>query len=155
MAVTHELIPTARRLARINPGKPRQADLTRAVSTAYYALFHTLAKDAADRLVGTGIRRSKPAWKQVYRALEHGFAKEACNRAARLGFPIGIVHFADTFARLQDERHKADYDPDIRYTRTEVIIMISEAEQAIKALHTATLQDRTAFAALVLLRKRR
>ncbi|MCY4185677.1 MAG: hypothetical protein OXC82_09925 [Rhodobacteraceae bacterium] len=34
-----DLISTARRLV----GKPRQADLKRALSTAYYALFHALS----------------------------------------------------------------------------------------------------------------
>ena len=48
--MSHELIPTARRLANVNVRRPRQADLKSAVSTAYYALFHTLAKECADRL---------------------------------------------------------------------------------------------------------
>ena len=34
-------------------GRPRQAELRRAVSAAYYALFHTLANSCADLLVGT------------------------------------------------------------------------------------------------------
>ena len=42
----------ARRLALAGPRRPRQADLRRAVSTAYYALFQAMAKDCADVLVG-------------------------------------------------------------------------------------------------------
>jgi hypothetical protein len=64
-----ELIATARKLAKASPQKPRQADLKRAVSTAYYALFHALAKDAADMLVGVGPSRPDKAWTQTYRAL--------------------------------------------------------------------------------------
>jgi uncharacterized protein (UPF0332 family) len=51
------LIVTARKLAKASPKKPRQADLKRAVSTAYYALFHALAKNAADQLVGVAQNR--------------------------------------------------------------------------------------------------
>ena len=61
--------------------KPRQADLKRAISTAYYALFHAMAKDAADMLVGVGADRPDKAWTQLYRALQHGDAKNAIKLA--------------------------------------------------------------------------
>lgn len=99
--MTQELIVTARKLAKANPMKPRQADLKRAVSTAYYALFHALAQTCADRLIGTGLRRNNPAWRQVYRSLEHGFARSDCERCKALGFPDEIVRFGNAFARLQ------------------------------------------------------
>jgi uncharacterized protein (UPF0332 family) len=152
--VSHELITTAKRLARYGARRPRQSDLCRAISTAYYAMFHTLAKDCADRLIGTGARRSNPAWLQVYRALDHGFAKQACQRVGKLGFPRDIVNFANTFESLQIERHRADYDPTARYTRAEVLLTITEAERAIEGLRKVARQDRTAFAALVLLKTR-
>lgn len=125
------------------------------MSTAYYAVFHTLAQDCADRFIGTGPRRGSAAWTQVYRALEHGFAKGACDQARNLAFPPDIQAFADTFRRLQEERHRADYDPGARYARADVIVWITEAEQAIQALRGSANEDRKAFAALVLLKKRR
>lgn len=98
--MTHELIKTAYYLVRAAEiGKPRQSDLKRALSTAYYALFHTLARECADRLIGTHSPQRSAAWKQVYRALDHGFAKQACSQAKKLGFPSDIVHFADTLQR--------------------------------------------------------
>ena len=64
-----------------NIGRPRQAELRRAVSAAYYALFHALARCCADTLVGaTPASRSQTAWTQTYRALEHGYAKNQCVR---------------------------------------------------------------------------
>jgi hypothetical protein len=76
------LIVTARKLAHASPQKPRQADLKRAISTAYYALFHAMAKIAADMLVGVGPNRPDKAWTQAYRALQHGDAKTpACRHA--------------------------------------------------------------------------
>ncbi|UWM78915.1 hypothetical protein N1937_26860 (plasmid) [Rhizobium sp. WSM4643] len=108
--MSNDLIATARRLAKASPKRPRQSDLKRGVSTAYSALFHALARDCADLLVGTGDTRSEPAWAQVYRTLEHGVAKNSCKAAASRGFPGNIVSFADTFVILQEERHRADYD---------------------------------------------
>jgi hypothetical protein len=57
--------------------RPRQADLRRALSTAYDALFHGLAETAADRLVGVTpqVRRSL-AWSRVHRDLDHNNAKK-------------------------------------------------------------------------------
>ena len=47
----HDLIRMARQLASgdlgSGRGRPRQAELRRAVSTAYYAMFHALALTAA------------------------------------------------------------------------------------------------------------
>ena len=45
--------------------------MRRAVSTTYYALFHCMAAAGADLLVGgPGANRSRPAWRQAYRALQ-------------------------------------------------------------------------------------
>ena len=154
MRLGQDFLVTARRLSRANPSRPRQADLKRAISTAYYALFHTLAHESADRFIGTGNNASKQAWVQVYRALDHRFAKDAGQRAKKLGFPKEIVNFADTFRDLQEERHRADYDPSARFTRGDALIAVANAEQAMADLRNAPKQDRAAFAALVLFKRR-
>jgi uncharacterized protein (UPF0332 family) len=148
------LIATARKLAKASPQKPRQADLKRAVSTAYYALFHAMAKDAADMLVGVGPRRPGKAWTQTYRALQHGDAKNACTLARNLGFPATIVACAEAFVTLQEDRHQADYDPNHRVRRAEAISAIDLAEGAIGHLKSTPRRDRRAFAVLLLLRRR-
>lgn len=153
--MSDDLIATARRLAKASPKRPQQSDLKRGVSTAYYALFHALARDCADLLVGTGETRSEPAWAQVYRTLEHGVAKNSCKAAASRGFPSSIVSFADTFVVLQEERHRADYDPLVRYVRAEVLVLIDNCEQAIRDLASAPRSDRKAFVIWVLFQKKR
>ena len=61
-------------------GRPRQTELRRAVSAAYYALFHTLANSCATTLVGsTRANRDQTAWRQTYRSLEHGHAQRQCD----------------------------------------------------------------------------
>jgi hypothetical protein len=71
------------------------------VSTAYYAVFHALARICADRLIGSSTTASEgAAWGQVYRALEHGFARNACEQAKALGFSDGIVNELRTAHRV-------------------------------------------------------
>jgi uncharacterized protein (UPF0332 family) len=152
--VSDDLLVTARRLAKASANKPRQADLKRAVSTAYYALFHAIAKNAADMIVGTGPSRAENAWRQVYRSIEHGFAKNACKEVRALGFPAGVIACADEFVSLQEARHSADYDPSHRLTRAEALTWVSRSEAAIKSLKSSSTKDRRAFAVQVLVKKR-
>ena len=147
-----DLIATARGLAEISRRRPSQANLRRAVSTAYYAVFHCLAGAAADLLVG---RRRSPAWHRVYRALEHGRARTACERKQEMaGFPPEIRDFANTFAALQDARHQADYALEGRYDKLDVLAIIDRAEKAVVQLEQADVQHRRGFAAHVLFRRR-
>lgn len=81
-----ELIAQAYRLAHATRRRPRQVDVNRALSSAYYALFHTLARVCADAIAGTGGDRSQAAWRQTYRALAHGTAKNACKQARNKAF---------------------------------------------------------------------
>ena len=151
-----DLLKTANELAESSSGKPRRSNLRRATSTAYYALFHTLARSCADLMVGgPGSERSKPAWNQVYRALEHGTARSACLNAALIRkFPREIQDFANVFVQMQKKRHMADYDPDHRPYKSEVLNDIATVESAIADFHRAPTKDRRAFVALVLFKSR-
>ena len=147
-----DLIETARGLTELSPRRPTQANLRRAVSTAYYAVFHCLAGAIADMLMGKG---RNEAWHQVYRALEHASARNACrNMEVVRGFPPGIQGFADRFVVLQEARHRADYALDGRYYKLEVIELIDLAETAIALLEEADARHRRSFAAHVLFKRR-
>ena len=151
---SRDLIETARGLTELSPRRPTQANLRRAVSTAYYAVFHGLASAAADLLIGKK-NRSRQAWHQVYRALEHTSAKKACqNTQAMRGFPLEIQGFADTFVALQQARQRADYALDGRYYKLDVLAEIDAAETAIARLEGADNQHRRNFAAHVLFKRR-
>lgn len=152
-----DFVAVSRRMVRLQNGRPSQAVLRRALSTAYYALFHTLARCGADLLVGgSGASRSTQAWRQVYRALEHGAAGNACRNGEMLSkFPKEIEDFANMFVTMQDKRHKADYDPTENFWKSSVIQDINAVEQAIKGFKTAPLKDRRAFAAYVLFKIRK
>jgi uncharacterized protein (UPF0332 family) len=152
----HDLLVTARYLTDSSKGKPRQAHLRRAVSTTYYAMFHALARCCADLLIGTGSSsRSDEAWNQVYRALDHGFAKSACTNKSMLSkFPKEIQDFANLFVQMQLKRHDADYNPYGTVFKSAVLTDISTVEAALEGFGKAALKDRRAFAALVLIKQR-
>ena len=135
-------------------GRPRQTDLCRAVSAAYYALFHSLAQSNADTLVGAANRR-RESWRQTYRALEHGEARRRCRNLERMrSFPLEIRSFAGRFLHLQQNRHTADYDPDAQFTRFQVLDFIRMAEDSIVALDSADREAKHSFAIYILLRQR-
>ncbi len=106
-------------------------------------------------ICGTGKDRPDGAWRDVYRSLDHATAKRACKRAAQLGFPGEAVHFADTFIRLQELRHLADYSPDFQPSRADALEAIGDAKAAIQALSACKRKDRIAFAVLLLLNNTR
>jgi len=136
--------------------------LRRALSTAYYAVFHKLAKDAADLLVGgSSSERSLPAWQQTYRGLQHRRVREMCaaqnSRIKRTfaKFPKEIRDFAETFVSLQEQRHRADYDPLFRgATRTNVLQAINQARDAIERYERSPKPDRRAFCIFVMIELR-
>ena len=152
------LIEAARLLAGASgasaqSGRPRQIMLRRAVSTAYYALFHALCSSNAHTLIGTLSTANRLAWMRTYRALDHGPAKNRMEqRLASL--PVGIQTFAKEFSILQEQRHRADYDPAVGFRRSEVIRLIDRAEIATQSFYAADIAERRYFATLVLFRNR-
>lgn len=131
-----------------------QANLRRAISTAYYAVFHSLARMAADLIVGKERDRSE-AWHQAYRALEHGNTKTAClNQGAMSKFPSEIREFADTFAVLQAVRQRADYSLEDRYSKVDANAAIDAAHDAIRLLKKVGAKDRRRFVTHVLFKRR-
>lgn len=152
----HDLIDTARGLLRHNNGRPRQADLRRALSTLCYALFDCLARDAADTLIGgKKADRSQPAWTQVYRSLEHGTVTHKCSQDSRLRqFPSDIQDFAALFVSMQEKRPKADYDPEGQFYKSGVELDLGGCAEAFAQFGSAHKKDRRAFAAFILLKNR-
>ena len=137
-------------------GRPRQAELRRAVSAAYYALFYLIAGNAAAMLAGTRpSARNRQFWLQTYRAVEHRHAKNQClNKAVMRGFPPEIQDLAQIFANMQTNRHDADYNPEAAFRRSEVMRLIYNAERAIDRFDRVPPPERRAFALHILLRAR-
>ena len=148
------LLQTATDLAEINPRRPRRADLCRAVSTAYYAMFHCLAHTCADSLAGrAGTVGSRSIWRRVYRAPEHRQARTRCENMPS-SFPDEVQEFGQVFSVLQSKRHLADYDPDYRVGKSEVTADIDRARTAIDRFLETPVSVRRDFALHVLTKVR-
>ena len=74
-----DLIEQAEHLAKREHRRPRQASLRRAVSAAYYALFHLLVREATNRLVQVAALRPR-----VARAFDHKTMMTVCQDYVRL-----------------------------------------------------------------------
>ena len=152
------LLEAARILALADEqGASRQANLRRAASTAYYALFHCLARCVADSLVGkTKGRRSGHAWRQAYRSLEHGGARSKFQNVNKIkAFCQECRRFAKLFSDMQTRRHDADYDPAIKFRRAEVLLDIRRIERAIELFGKVSARDRCDFAVYAVMKHRR
>ena len=148
------LLQLAADLAEINARRPRRADLCRAVSTAYYAMFHCLAHTCADSLAGRSRSvGNRPMWRRVYRALEHRQAKTRCENVPS-SFPEEMQDFGQTFAELQGRRHLSDYDPDYRVRKSNVTAAINDARTAIDRFLATQASVRRDFAIHVLMKLR-
>lgn len=151
--ISDDLLDIARRLAG---GNPTQTDLRRAISSIYYAVFHAICQSNADTLVGDNPQDRDPlAWRQTYRALEHGYARQRCQQARQAGrFSLSLTSVANFFVAMQSLRHQADYDPDVVFTRQQALTSITEADDYITAFRNAPARERRAFAVYVLMRER-
>jgi hypothetical protein len=106
--------------ARTPTGAPRQADLRRAISTAYYGLFHAALTALADEFVGI-TNRNTDRYTLAYRSVEHRVLRDLCEGIRKAtprvrysrhipagGFCSGIAAFASAIIELQERRHDAD-----------------------------------------------
>ncbi len=154
------LIDTARMLADVSgtappPGGPRQAMLRRAVSTAYYAMFHALCQSNADTLVGASPAGNDiQIWLQTYRALGHRPARERL-ASYRSVSPPAIRNFANLFGNLQEQRHDADYNPRKAFVSSEVTSLIDRAEATTTAFCNTPEPQRRILAICLLLQRNR
>ncbi len=141
-----DLLEQAVRLAELDAKKPKQANLRRAISAAYYALFHMLVDEACR--IQVGAQHNQAPFRQVLgRAFAHTVMKEACKsfgggtlkKGVAKGLPAGfaipaeIRELAETFVDLQEWRHRADYDLTERFKRSDVLSLIKEVERRIHA----------------------
>jgi uncharacterized protein (UPF0332 family) len=143
MSLVDDLLAQARQLAKKEPRRPKQASLRRAVSTAYYGLFHELISTGTRFLVGG--RERKRMRCLLSREFEHGAMRGAAKTfigtstnawAGLLEAPVSpdLNEVAGAFVDLQSHRHTADYDVDVRFTRSNVLTLVSRAELAVHTM---------------------
>ncbi|MGO9255759.1 MAG: hypothetical protein ACLQU1_05590 [Bryobacteraceae bacterium] len=133
MAFADDLLSDAKHLAARGGKNPRQSSLRRAVSTAYYALFHLLTADF--------VRNWKRPDQRVRlgRMFDHKRMRQATFR------PQGpkptlveadLQKVIEAFGDLQDDRLIADYDFGRDWSRGEVMESLATADEGFKAWRT-------------------
>ena len=164
MSLARDLLEQAQHLSRRERGRPRQASLRRAISAAYYALFHLLIQEATAALVARPELRPRFA-----RAFDHTDMRSASRAFATPNpqpaqlttltggapVPVAVQDVAAAFVVLQDARHEADYNLDRSFTRLHSTNLVAQAAQAFTTWQTIRTDPvaRTYLAALLLWKK--
>src|SRR5260370_13387521 len=140
MAYADELLELAQLLANLEPANP--ARLRRAVSTAYYALFHVLISEATLNCGRPELRS------ELGRVFEHGKMKNASvEKRSSLNADFGrnpapteepgisrhLYTVANTFIRVQQKRNDADYDTGKEWNQTDVLTQIDAVSAAFES----------------------
>jgi hypothetical protein len=149
MAYSDDLLEQARALATAEQYRPKQASVRRAVSAAYYALFHEVVERVAVSVL-VGIDAAGPVGARIRRVVEHGAALKAAKWFSGTGkmperisvmrgsvagaVEPALAQFCRTFEDLQEERHRAHYDLSAPFARADANRRIQEAVSAIAAL---------------------
>jgi hypothetical protein len=146
------LLDQASMLTEPQAGHPTtETDLRRAISAAYYAVFHAIASAAADSIVPAN-KRATEQYSRVYRSINHGALRKLCDRVRgkKLDFGDDIREFAAAVADLQEKRHSADYDPVFTAIRSDTRLTIRAARSAISQFEGAPEAERAHFLSLLL-----
>jgi hypothetical protein len=149
-----DLLELAVDLARREAGRPKQISLRRAVSTAYYAVFHALAALCAEELVGWS--KSWDAVTPIYRTLDHSGARRVFDRnrdGVTYGAEVGEI--GRIFIQLQLARYTADYDPGpFALSRQETLELIDRARKAARLSRAIPPEQRLLLAVHLIARQR-
>lgn len=138
MSLHNDLLSQAHNLVRREPRRPRQASLRRAVSSAYYALFHLLIHEAS---------RSFATNKALRLLMSRAFIHSEMNKASKSfaggtlpqrfntvsggqAVPPNLRDVAKAFVELQQARHEADYNLARSFSRAEAQALVDRADQA-------------------------
>jgi uncharacterized protein (UPF0332 family) len=138
VGLAQDLLQQANHLATWEGPNPSQASLRRAVSTAYYALFHLLIEQASLRWQG-----SSEAKTGMERGFVHGFMRNASVQfrnatwqdwhGSQQAVPPALRNVARAFVNLQDDRHTADYNNHLQWSLSDVELTLNKARSAFQS----------------------
>jgi uncharacterized protein (UPF0332 family) len=147
-------------------GRPKQSNLRRGVSTAYYAVFHAIGWSVVTHLLPSGRRADRFA---LARSVDHSAIKKVCGWIANpKSAPANVVPLVETLAAnaamlnialvfldLMEARHRADYDHTATFAKPTAIRHVDDAESVIAALGGVATGIREGFCALIALEARK
>lgn len=168
MRLPEGLLEQAQHLVKREPKRPKQASLRRAISTAYYALFHLLISEAilnwrrAEDRVGLARMFEHTHMRSICTSKRDELNKEfkKRNKAGRPNQEEAInrhLHrVVSTFVQMHEQRELADYDYSSNWTRTDVLPKVEGVAASFKAWKAIRNEDiAQAFLFTLLYKKRR
>lgn len=157
-----DLLAVARLLLSAGSAAPSEAQLRRAVSTGYYAVFHKVLRAGAERFMGADTQMTA-GYNLLYRGFSHARMKSVCvslnvpmlskllrEQLGRAAVSQDMRDFGSIFAILQDARHLADYDPSATFSLSNSTDLVSLAETAMTAFDHIEPDERVDILALML-----
>lgn len=140
-------------LARRGASRPRQVSLRLAVSTAYYAMFHALARECANSLVGES--EEWEIYEPLYRSLDHGACTQLFKKQdVRVHFGETVAEIGACFISLQQHRHDADYDPGTYLLqREQAVNIVDQSRQTIHMIKSLPKKTKRLLAVHLLTKK--
>ena len=135
-----------------NPGtgSPSRETIHRAISTAYYALFHAINASNADITHGGPTNTpTAQAWTDTYRQMRHNFAARHLNQHM-FSFASNGRILAKSFADLKTARETADYDPNTVLTTGDANHWIRQSRTALAILQAMRPTERQTLKSITL-----
>ena len=158
MGLHRDLLEQATMLAMIDLRRPKQVNLRRSISAAYYSLFHFLVDNACRAIIGS--KHEQRGYRAILaRAFVHGTMFKACSSYSGGQLPDAMIkplldgatrkymiakpiqEIAGLFRELQQKRHLADYALSERFQRSEVLTLIDQVKTFMSAFEDLLITD--------------
>jgi len=126
MALADDLLEDARHLAAKGDVEKRKSCMRRAISTAYYAVFHLLVEDFVEHWEFEDQRA------RLGRMFNHNQMRDAAftpkDKKNPMPVETELINVITAFEQLQKDRHRADYDLGWNIVETDVTDALTLAE---------------------------
>jgi uncharacterized protein (UPF0332 family) len=139
MALSDDLFDDARHLALKGATEKRASCMRRAISTAYYAVFHMLVEDFVAHWEFEDQRA------RLARMFTHQKMRDASFKPKDKSNPTpvetALIDVIQAFGQLQKDRHRADYDMAWNIVETDVADAITLAAETFAKWRSIRTED--------------
>lgn len=150
-----QLLQTARNRVQ-TPKACTEADLRRATSDLYYALFHAICEAVVEPL---GADPENPAFVETYRAMyrhaDHQTLEKRSKEALAGTFTAPCRQFAQRLIAMKNKRAAADYDPLETLSISDVSSDLDACEKVLAGFWAMAKMERSRLALFLTLDPRR
>jgi len=148
MSMANDFLDLAKKLVRYQKADVLRARLRRAISTAYYAIFHLLLENGSAKIVShpqirilVGRAYTHSEMVKTAKSFQSGANSLPAHLTAPFGgtlpaLPVELTRVAKAFVILQEARHAADYDSSKSFTRGDAKVFVSHASDAFTDWNT-------------------